>query len=180
MGLLLQPTRPTVHLPNQMIRVYPVRKDYLDDQIRYFPLTIISHRLGELFGIMPFTGQLAGEAPVSAWDNQLEISSPYYFSTWLEDYNITIEFTPGNKTGYFRFIFPDGSEKRLFLTGLREGGWQMTGKNIISAVESFNGMKAFVFGEFNEKGSLYIDSNTEQGSQYIIFDQDAARRLVSR
>lgn len=51
-GLLLQPTRPTVHLPNQMIRVYPVRKDYLDDQIRYFPLTIISHRLGELFGII--------------------------------------------------------------------------------------------------------------------------------
>jgi len=173
-GLLLQPTRPTVHLPNQMIRVYPVRKDYLDDQIRYFPLTIISHRLGELFGIMPFTGQLAGEAPASAWDNQLEISSPYYFSTWLEDYNITIEFTPGNKTGYFRFLFPDGSEKRLFLTRLREGGWQMTGKNIISAVESFNGMKAFVFGEFNEKGSLYIDSNTEQGSQYIIFDQDAS------
>ena len=46
-GLLLQPTRPTVQLPNQMIRMYPVRKDYLDDQIRFFPLILISHRLGE-------------------------------------------------------------------------------------------------------------------------------------
>ena len=45
-GLLLEPTRPTVHLPNSMVRVYPVRKDQLDDQIRSFPLTIISHRLG--------------------------------------------------------------------------------------------------------------------------------------
>jgi hypothetical protein len=39
-----------------MVRVYPVRKDQLDDQIRSFPLTIISHRLGELFWLMPGDG----------------------------------------------------------------------------------------------------------------------------
>src|SRR5580698_4447785 len=48
-GILLEPTRPTVSLPNSMVRVYPVRKDGLDDQLQSFPLTIISHRLGELF-----------------------------------------------------------------------------------------------------------------------------------
>ena len=48
-GIMLEPTRPTVSLPNSMVRVYPVRKDGLDDQIQSFPLTIISHRLGELF-----------------------------------------------------------------------------------------------------------------------------------
>src|SRR3954464_8639668 len=58
-GFLLEPTRPTVHLPNSMVRVYPVRKDQLDDQIQSFPLTIISHRLGELFSIMPFDGKTA-------------------------------------------------------------------------------------------------------------------------
>src|SRR6266403_5769464 len=52
-GFLLEPTRPTVSLPNGMVRVYPVRKDQLDDQIHSFPLTIISHRLGELFWLMP-------------------------------------------------------------------------------------------------------------------------------
>src|SRR5882757_8093658 len=55
-GFLLEPTRPTVHLPNSMVRVYPVRKDQLDDQIKSFPLTIISHRLGELFWLMPCDG----------------------------------------------------------------------------------------------------------------------------
>ncbi len=40
-GHLLQPTRPTVHLPNQMVRMYPVRKDYLDDQISWYPMSII-------------------------------------------------------------------------------------------------------------------------------------------
>jgi hypothetical protein len=45
-GFMLEPTRPTVSLRNSMVRVYPVRKDQLDDQIQSFPLTIISHRSG--------------------------------------------------------------------------------------------------------------------------------------
>ena len=32
-GHLLEPTRPTAHLPNQPVRVYPIRKDYLDEEI---------------------------------------------------------------------------------------------------------------------------------------------------
>ena len=50
-GHLLQPTRPTAQLPNQMIRMHPVRVDYLDDQIDFFPLTISSHRQPPLFGM---------------------------------------------------------------------------------------------------------------------------------
>ena len=65
-GFLLEPTRPTVSLPNSMVRVYPVRKDQLDDQIRSFPLTIISHRLGELFSLMP------GTASPAAYDQERE------------------------------------------------------------------------------------------------------------
>ena len=55
-GILLEPTRPTVFLPNSMVRVYPVRADALDDQIKSFPLTISSHRMHELFSIMPGDG----------------------------------------------------------------------------------------------------------------------------
>src|SRR5258708_39210502 len=83
-GFLLEPTRPTVHLPNSMVRVYPVRKDQLDDQIASFPLTIISHRLGELFWLMPSNGGGGGE-----WDrplaNDAEKESPYYYSTRFEE-----------------------------------------------------------------------------------------------
>ena len=45
-GFLLHPTRPNVQLPNQMIRMHPLRADYLDDQISFFPFTMISHRKG--------------------------------------------------------------------------------------------------------------------------------------
>lgn len=157
-GLLLQPTRPAVQLPNQMIRMYPVRQDYLDDQIRYFPLTLISHRLGELFGIMPFTDTASSENPLSSWDPQLEITTPYYYSTWLEDFNVTVEFSAGTKTGMFRFTFPENTGKNMFLRNVNEGNWQLTEDQSVMAWETFKGMKAFVYGRFNQKPELSRES----------------------
>src|SRR5258707_9036310 len=97
-GFLLEPMRPTVSLPNSMVRVYPVRKDQLDDQIASFPLTIISHRLGELFWLMPTTGGGKGE-----WDRPLandgEKESPYYYSTRFEESGVQLEFTPAQRAG---------------------------------------------------------------------------------
>src|ERR1700742_129724 len=88
-GFMLEPTRPTVSLPNSMVRVYPVRKDQLDDQIHSFPLTIISHRLGELFSIMPANN-------VGAWDRpqtyDQETTTPYYYATRFDDSLIRTEF----------------------------------------------------------------------------------------
>ena len=92
-GLLLQPTRPTVHLPNSMVRMYPMRADQLDDQIRSFPLTIISHRIGELFSLMPAASE--GRA---AWDQ--EVTTPYYYSTRFDESFVRTEFTPAAKAMY--------------------------------------------------------------------------------
>jgi predicted alpha-1,2-mannosidase len=153
-GILLQPTRPTVQVPNQMIRVYPVRKDYLDDQISYFPLTIISHRNGELFGIMPFTGKITDKLPVSEWDENLEESTPYYFSTWLRTYGIKAEFTPGEKSGIFRFSFPVDSERGVFLPNIRKGSWQQISERAFAGEDSFSGMKAYSFLELNCRSDL--------------------------
>ena len=52
-GYLLHPMRPNIQLPNQPIRMHPYRKDYLDDQIAFFTLSMVSHREGELFGVLP-------------------------------------------------------------------------------------------------------------------------------
>ena len=89
MGHLLHPTRPNVQLPNQMIRIHPVRVDYLDDQISFFPLTMISHRKGELFGIMPYSGSSADEKwrERQTYDHDLEIVRPNYYSTYISNFN---------------------------------------------------------------------------------------------
>ncbi len=152
MGYLLHPTRPNVQLPNQMIRMHPLRADYLDDQISFFPLTMISHRKGELFGILPGTGKTEDGTwrERQTYDHDLEITRPYYFSTYLIDEDIKAEFTPGNKVGFFRFTFPPKSGKTLRLQINQEGRWDIVSKNAISGEERFFGMRAFVYGEFNQ------------------------------
>lgn len=147
-GVLLEPTRPTVHLPHSMVRVYPVRKDALDDQIQSFPLTIISHRLGELFSIMPHSGT----PDAAAWDRKStsdqEKSTPYYYSTRLDESLIRIEFTPTERCGHFRFTFPSGKPVVLLATR-KAGDLSLQGDRAVSGVENFNGMRAFVYGEFS-------------------------------
>lgn len=140
-GFLLEPTRPTVHLPNSMVRVYPVRKDQLDDRISSFPLTIISHRLGELFFLMPGNS----DRP-AAYDQ--EVTTPYYYATRFDESLIRTEFSPAERSGYFRFSFPDG-QACLWLANRFPGELKADGSQAVTGIEKFNGMQAFVYGEFN-------------------------------
>jgi predicted alpha-1,2-mannosidase len=169
-GLILQPTRPSVQRPNKFIRVYPVRRDYLHDEIRSFPLSLISHRNGELFGIMPFTGRTTGVQPSSAWDQQLEKISPYFLTTWLESYNITVEFTPGRMSGFYRFTYHEDSLKKLNLGGIRKGYWLMVDRKNIIGEDNFYGMKAYVAGSFNNEFEMTDTIINGRRRQYLTFD----------
>jgi predicted alpha-1,2-mannosidase len=145
-GFMLEPTRPTVSLPNSMVRVYPVRKDQLDDQIRSFPLTIISHRLGELFWLMPADDASNAWNRPQAWDQ--EITTPYYYSTRFDGSLIRTEFTPSARAGFFRFTFPSGKPVVLLANRL-DGELSGGDSSSVSGVEHFRDMAAYFYGEFN-------------------------------
>ncbi len=157
-GHLLQPTRPTVQLPNQAVRIYPVRTDYLDDQISFFPLTIMSHRQGELFGIMPYACRATDETwrTRQMYDHDLEKVEPYYYSTWFIDSEIRTEYTPGRKTGYFRFHFNGKSGKLVKLQIIQGGTWRIISESAVAGEEMFHGMKAYVYGEFSLPGKASL------------------------
>ena len=147
-GFLLQPTRPTVQLPNQMVRMYPIRKDYLDDQISWFPMSTISHRQGELFGIKPINGIDSDESwnKKMNYDHDLEVKKPWYYSAWLIDDEIQVEYTPGAKSGMFRFQFQNDDFSLLFKI-LQSGKLSIKkDMTILEGIEEFQGMKAYVYG----------------------------------
>ena len=174
-GFLLEPTRPTVHLPNSMVRVYPVRKDQLDDQIKSFPLTIISHRLGELFWIMPHDGTPAQWDAPAAWDQ--EVTTPYYYSMRFDDSLIQTEFTPAERSGYFRFTFPSG-KAAVVLANRFPGNLSASGSNSVSGEERFNNMKAFVYGEFS--GTIQVQSSGGEKKRLTVSAQDGGAHGVTR
>ncbi|MDB5229399.1 MAG: alpha,2-mannosidase [Chitinophagaceae bacterium] len=148
-GQLLEPTRPTAHLPNSVIRMYPVRKDQLDDQISYFPLTMYSHRIGNVFALMPAKpGLQQNWKEKTTYD--LEKTTPYYYSVNLEEINTEVEFSPSRHSGYYHFKFPSSDVKWLRLNVINaEGELAVQGKRTITGSETFNGMKAFVYAETN-------------------------------
>ncbi|HEY4206129.1 MAG TPA: glycoside hydrolase domain-containing protein, partial [Puia sp.] len=157
-GRLLEPTRPTVQLPNQLIRFTPQRKDYMDDQISDFPLTIVSHRLGQVFALKPSihgTDDDAFDASFT-YDHDLEVNRPWYYATWLIDDNIGVEFTAGRRTGLFRIQFPSGEDKALLFAPYNDGdpGWQFPSAREITGVETYHGdIKVYLYGEFNTPGT---------------------------
>lgn len=172
-GILLKPTTPSVQLPNQVIRMSPGRTDYLDDIIRNFPLS------RESFSIMPFTGDLSAGLPKSAWDNQLEILKPYYYSTWLEDYDIQVEFTPGVKAGYFRFKFPDNASKNIFLGNIR-GRLELIDANTLVVENISRNLKVFVYGKFNQSAELNDTTVSKINGRYLTFKESSAKDLEFR
>ena len=188
-GVILEPTRPAVHLPNSMIRVFPDRKDQLDDQISNFFLTITSHRLHKVFAFMPVSGNQN-----EVWYKRLmygpEVLKPYYYSTWFEDSGNSVEFTPQVKSGFFRIKFTGDGPFYLRMNNYSgEGEIKAENKRVITGSEIFAGMKAYFYAETdadisetrynsnNSKLVLFTVGNKPQtvsfkyGISYISIDQ---------
>jgi predicted alpha-1,2-mannosidase len=179
-GFMLEPTRATVSLPNSMVRVYPVRKDQLDDQIHSFPLTIISHRLGELFWLMPGDGSAGGGNP-QTYDQEIE--TPYYYSARFDASLIRTEFTPTARCGYFRFSFPAG--KPVVLLANRQGGsLTAEGEDAISGVEDIvaestvtpGTMHAYVYGQFN--APVKVQSSASGNGQRLTVTAGVGQKVL--
>lgn len=167
-GILLVPTRPTVYLPNSMVRMYPVRVDALDDRIQSFPLTISSHRISELFSIMPGDGEPA--------TYEQETTTPYFYSTTFRDSGIVTEFTATERCGYFRFTFPTG-KANLVLANRIAGTLSLTNGNSVSGEEVFSGMKAYVYGEFSKP---VVAASSVNGNKQRLVITGSAKELEFR
>lgn len=150
-GLILQPTRPTVHLPNSMLRMYPIRQDQLDDQIDYFPLNIASHRISSVFSFMPVSGSLTDDLWEKKATYDHEINKPHYYKTEVENAGIDfVEFTASHKSGYFRIrLEGDGAHYLRFGTINNDGEISVPEKRVITGIENFSGMKAYFYAETN-------------------------------
>lgn len=159
-GQLLEPTRPTIQLPNQVIRVAPQRKDYLDNQITSFPLNIVSHRMGQVFSIRPSAKPVSAESwkDRMAYDHDLEINNPWHYSTYLVDDEVTVEFTPGKKAGIYRFRFPRSAHRSILLDVYNGGpsGYSFPSATEVTGIETWHGdVKVYMYGVWSVPGTTH-------------------------
>jgi predicted alpha-1,2-mannosidase len=115
----LVPTYPTMHLPNQMVRMFPVKQDYISDQVTAFPLQVYSHRTAGILQMKVTLGEITG----TSWkqkmniDHDLEIMHPWLYSTYLIDDQIKVSFTPASKCAVYRIDFPESEKKNILIQG---------------------------------------------------------------
>lgn len=194
-GALLQPTRPTVQLPNQVMRMYPQRNDYIDDQISSFPLCIVSHRLGEVFSMKPSVKvlSLTDWRTKQTWDHDLEVTRPWYYSTYLIDDEITVEFTAGKKTGLYRFEFPANAAHKTLLFGLYNNGvgsFNFNGREVTGMETYHDNIKVYLYGTFSAEGKAGVVKDNKIGDEtsvegkgvrsFISFAQSASNKIEFR
>lgn len=119
---LLVPTYPTMHLPNQMIRMFPIKYDYLSDQIDAFPLQVVTHRAKGILRMKVKVGEITN----FSWkekmniDHDLEVVHPWFYSSYLIDDDIRVSFAPATKSAFYKIEFPKGKKKNILIQGTDE------------------------------------------------------------
>ncbi|MDR1780140.1 MAG: GH92 family glycosyl hydrolase [Tannerella sp.] len=111
---MLVPTYPTVHLPNSMLRVYPLRVDYTGNRLSALPLMVSSHRSASSLNVIPSVGSgSAFPKPYLSYDS--EKLTPYRYSVYLDEQDITVDFAPSHRSAVYSFGYPEATPELTFL-----------------------------------------------------------------
>ena len=77
------------------------------------------------FAIMPVTGELRfNEDDRASWySHKAETVTPYYYSVYLADHNVTTELVPTERAARFRFTFPETDSSYVVIDALDKGSY---------------------------------------------------------
>ncbi|CAM3406153.1 GH92 family glycosyl hydrolase [Flavobacterium chungbukense] len=77
------------------------------------------------FSIMPVTGELKfkEEERQSWFSHKAETVTPYYYSVYLADHNVTTEITPTERAARFRFTFPETDRAYIVIDAFDKGSY---------------------------------------------------------
>ena len=77
------------------------------------------------FSIMPMTkGLKVNQDERASWfSHKAEKVTPYYYSVYLSEYDLTTEITPTERCAYFRFTFPETDQAYVVVDAFDRGSY---------------------------------------------------------
>lgn len=77
------------------------------------------------FAIMPGVGKpkFKEDDRASWFSHKAEVATPYYYSVYLADINVTTEFTPTERAAFFKFDFPKTDSAFIVIDALNKGSY---------------------------------------------------------
>ncbi|GAB6010681.1 GH92 family glycosyl hydrolase [Viscerimonas tarda] len=112
---MLVPTYPTVHLPNSILRVYPERREFTSGQVAGLPVIVTSHRGSSAFNISPINSTSGKVEAVKYYTYDNEKITPYRYSTYLDEENVSVDFAPSNQSAVYSIVFEKTGDNTLIL-----------------------------------------------------------------
>lgn len=123
------------------------------------------------FSIMPITGKLRflEEERQSWFSHKAEVVTPYYYSVYLADHDVTTEFTPTERAAMFRFTFPETDNSYVIVDAFDRGSYVKiipeenkilgyTTRNSGGVPENFKNYFVIIFDQKFEFTNTFSDS----------------------
>lgn len=176
---LLVPTYPTVHLPNSLLRVYPERSDYTGDRLHGLPLIVTSHRGSSAFNLSPYQGTETAMHPVMDYSYDLEKITPYRYSVYLDDADVSVDFAPSYQSGIYAIAFGN-DEPASLIFNTRNGELKSEGNTVSGFQYIDRKTKVYIYAETNvapDKVGALKDGKVEYGTDNVS-GRDAALVLA--
>jgi predicted alpha-1,2-mannosidase len=174
---MLVPTFPAVQRPNGMLRVTPPNESFLTDRVTGFCLSVPSHRQGQVFQLMPYSGPADGLK--AAWSSRYDQSDarPYLYSVYLDDAEAAVALAPGRKAALYEVSFENDKPHFILLKPRQKGSLAVDGA-AVSGADDYHGVAVYVFAEFEpaplragavEGGALDAAKRSSSGAVALAF-----------
>jgi len=159
----LVPTYPTFQLPNQQLRMFPIKTDYIADQVTAWPLQVMSHREAGILRMKVSLDEITNKTWTDKMtiDHDRETVHPWHYSTYLVDDEITVSFTPAKKCAIYKIDFPASAKKNILIAGTEAMKSEALRANTFSMIEQYTyttkgtspetrSLSAFCYGEMTD------------------------------
>jgi len=155
-SLLLTTVKPTVHRPHSMVRVFPVTKPgledrYLSDKIYGFILNMPVYRMGHVTELMPTVGKIKVDKIENAafYDHDLEEVHPWYHRIYLEDKDITADWTTTERAVLYRFNFDRIDSDNIIFRSAQKSSFRILNNHVVEGWEEYKDTKQYFYAEFS-------------------------------
>ena len=177
-SVLLETTRQTIHLPNEMLRFMPLRSSMLDDWIGDFSLQMVNHRTLWAYAFMPF----CTPTPEENWGKpgvcNNEETHPHYYHAQLD--GVDLEFTPSRHSGIMRLTYQGEGLRTIRLrTRTKTGGFSLANRVLTGTAETGN-LTVYLYAEFDADMTDIHQLNNEQQLMLTSGEASAGRQLHMR
>ncbi|MFR9524300.1 MAG: GH92 family glycosyl hydrolase [Rikenellaceae bacterium] len=175
----LVPTYPTMQRPNQMLRMFPVKADYISDELIGLPLQVTAHRQRGIFQLKASSSADVAWGKPMIIDHDLESYAPWFYSTYLIEENIRISFAPASKGAIYNFDFAQASGNAIRIGASPQAKIEVEG-NLVELTEKISytvkglaghtrTMSAYIYGELS---AVPTAVKKEGAAAVMSFDED--------